>query len=60
LLEPLTGEAPARIRVCFLWRLRDERKFESPEALKAQIFKDVGSAKAYFRRTARDYAEPRL
>ena len=30
----------------------DERKFDSPEALKTQIFKDVTRAKAYFRRTA--------
>jgi riboflavin kinase/FMN adenylyltransferase len=50
LLDPLAGEAPRLIRVEFLWRLRDERKFESPEALKAQILKDVGRARAYFRR----------
>jgi len=30
--------------------VRDERKFENPEALKAQILRDVGRAKAYFRR----------
>jgi riboflavin kinase/FMN adenylyltransferase len=50
LLEPMGGDSPARIRVSFLWRLRDERKFESPEALKAQILRDVGRTKAYFRR----------
>ena len=44
---------PERIRVSFLWRLRDERKFENPEALKQQIFKDVARANAYFRRTGR-------
>jgi FAD synthase len=32
-----------------LKRVRDERKFESPEALKAQILMDVGRAKKYFR-----------
>ena len=50
LLEPLTGEAPRRIRVEFLWRVRDERKFETPEALKGQILRDVRAAQNYFRR----------
>jgi riboflavin kinase/FMN adenylyltransferase len=50
LLDPLAGESPRRIRVSFLWRLRDERKFDSPEALKAQIFRDVSRAETYFRR----------
>jgi riboflavin kinase/FMN adenylyltransferase len=51
LLDPLTGETPRRIRVDFLWRVRDERRFESPEILKAQILKDVRVALSYFRRT---------
>ena len=51
LLEPFDGATPERIRLEFLRRVRDERKFESPEALKAQILRDVGRAKAYFRRT---------
>jgi len=50
LLEPLTGETPRRIRVEFLRRVRDERKFDSPEALRAQILHDVGVAQRYFRR----------
>ena len=33
----------------FLRRVRDERKFESPEALKAQILRDVNRAQTYFR-----------
>lgn len=53
LLDALTGQAPRRIRVEFLWRLRDECKFESPEALKAQILKDVARSQAYFRRLRR-------
>jgi len=53
LLEPLVGTSPGRIRVAFLRRLRDERKFDTPETLKAQIFKDVGRTKAYFRRLER-------
>jgi riboflavin kinase/FMN adenylyltransferase len=50
LLDPLEGAAPDSIRLEFLRRVREERKFESPEALKAQIFRDVGRAKTYFRR----------
>jgi len=51
LLDPLTGDAPGRIRVEFLARLRSERQFESPVALKAQILRDVRAAQSYFRRT---------
>ena len=49
LLDAFAGDAPRQIRVEFLKRLRDERKFESPEALKAQILRDVARAKSYFR-----------
>jgi riboflavin kinase/FMN adenylyltransferase len=61
LLAPLEGGSPARIRIEFLKRLREERKFESSEALKAQIFRDVARAQAYFRRlsfTAETRREP--
>jgi riboflavin kinase / FMN adenylyltransferase len=52
LLEPLAvGDTPSRIRVEFLARLRGERKFESVEALKAQILRDASAARSYFRRT---------
>ena len=50
LLEALIGPAPRHIRVEFLWRVRDERKFETPEALRAQILRDVAAAQRYFRR----------
>jgi riboflavin kinase / FMN adenylyltransferase len=50
LLDPLEDPPPARIRVEFLCRVREERKFESPEALKAQILKDVRVAQTYFQR----------
>jgi riboflavin kinase/FMN adenylyltransferase len=50
LLDPLVSEAPARIRVDFLRRVREERKFETPEALRGQILKDVATAQKYFRR----------
>ena len=39
-----------RIAVEFLRRVRDERKFENAEALKAQILRDVNRAQTYFRR----------
>ncbi len=51
LLDPFTPPTPVRIRVEFLRRVRDERKFESADALKAQIMRDVARAQAYFRRT---------
>jgi riboflavin kinase/FMN adenylyltransferase len=50
LLGPLDGDTPRRIRVEFLWRVRDERKFATPEALRAQILNDVRAAENYFRR----------
>jgi riboflavin kinase/FMN adenylyltransferase len=50
LLDPLVGATPSRIRIEFLARVREERKFESPEALRARIMKDVGAAQRYFRR----------
>jgi riboflavin kinase/FMN adenylyltransferase len=52
LLEPLTGMPPERIRVEFLWRVRDERRFPTPADLKAQILRDVAVAQKYFRRVA--------
>jgi riboflavin kinase/FMN adenylyltransferase len=53
LLASLEGDSPARICVEFLRRVRDERKFENPAALKQQILRDVARAQAYFRRVAR-------
>jgi riboflavin kinase/FMN adenylyltransferase len=50
LLDPFAGDPPARIRLEFLRRVRDERKFESPAALKEQILRDVRVAQSYFRR----------
>jgi riboflavin kinase/FMN adenylyltransferase len=51
LLDPFSGETPHRIRLEFLWRIRDERPFESAAALKDQILRDVRVAQNYFRRT---------
>jgi riboflavin kinase/FMN adenylyltransferase len=39
------------VRVRFLYRLRDERKFSSIEQLKSQIARDVERANSYFERT---------
>lgn len=50
LLDPLEGEAPEQIRLGFLRRVRDERKFENPAELKAQILRDVEGARKFFRR----------
>lgn len=52
LLSPFEGHSPACIGVQFLRRVRDEKKFESPEALKTQILRDVDRARTYFRRLA--------
>lgn len=46
----LTESTP--IEVCFLMRLREERRFPSPDLLKAQILRDVGRARTLFRRSA--------
>ena len=53
LLDRFDGQTPARIEVQLLRRVRDEQKFDSPEALKTQIFRDVARAQAYHRRTAK-------
>ena len=50
LLDAFDGDTPHGIQVDFLWRLRAEMRFHSPEALKAQILKDVAAARRYFRR----------
>jgi riboflavin kinase / FMN adenylyltransferase len=44
----LTESTP--VEVCFLLRLREERKFASAEALREQIGRDVERARRYFRR----------
>jgi FAD synthase len=36
--------------VAFLHRLRDERRFDNPDALKARILEDARVARNYFRR----------
>src|SRR5208337_3077041 len=48
--EPVDLDDQTPIYVEFLLRLRGEREWPTPEALKAQILKDVARAKRYFRR----------
>ncbi len=45
----LTEQTP--LELCFLKRLRAERRFPTPEALRAQIMQDVARAQRYFRLT---------
>jgi riboflavin kinase / FMN adenylyltransferase len=52
LLEPLVAAAPIEIEVRFRRFVRAEQQFSNAEALKAQIVRDVGRAKAYWRRAA--------
>lgn len=47
--HPIELTAQTEIELTFLKRLRDEVKFPNPEALKAQIGKDVIRAQRYFR-----------
>jgi riboflavin kinase / FMN adenylyltransferase len=47
--EPIELSEETPIELEFLLRLRGEIEWPSPEALKAQIFKDVAKAKRYFR-----------
>jgi riboflavin kinase/FMN adenylyltransferase len=55
----LDGPPPVEVteatptEVCFLARLRGERRFPSPEALTVQIRRDVARAQNYFRRVPR-------
>lgn len=50
LLEPMGDTQPKHIEVSFLAFVREERKFESPEALKARILADVAVANRLHRR----------
>jgi riboflavin kinase/FMN adenylyltransferase len=47
--RPMTLDTDTSLRLLFLRRLREERKWPSPEALKEQIMRDVGQAQRYLR-----------
>jgi riboflavin kinase/FMN adenylyltransferase len=51
--EPIDLAETTPLELEFLMRLRGEITWPSPEALKAQIMKDVGRAKRFFRRAGR-------
>lgn len=53
LLEPPGNPPPAALRVEFLRRLRPEKKFPEPEALRQQILRDAERARTFFRRLER-------
>ena len=53
LLEPWDGTPPTHMEVSFLYRLRDERKFDSAQQLKSQILEDVRQAERYLWRLER-------
>jgi riboflavin kinase/FMN adenylyltransferase len=46
--EPIELNESTRLELSFLHRLRDERRFASPEELRAQIMRDVAEAKNIF------------
>ena len=46
--EPVTLDESTRLELTFLHRIRPERRFESPEALREQIGLDVRQALRYF------------
>jgi riboflavin kinase / FMN adenylyltransferase len=50
--EPIDMDEHTPINLEFLLRLRGEIQWPSPEALKAQIFKDVAKSKRFFRLSA--------
>lgn len=50
LLRTLEHPSPETLEVHFHRFVREERRFSSPAALKAQIMQDVGRAQAYWRR----------
>jgi riboflavin kinase/FMN adenylyltransferase len=47
--DPVAMHAETPLQLEFLLRLRAEQQWPNPEALKAQIFKDVARAKRFFR-----------
>lgn len=53
LLAPLEGPPPRTIRLEFLRRLREERRFPDAAALRAQILADARRARTWFRRLTR-------
>ena len=53
ILEPIPEISPGRIEVQFWHRLRNEKKFSGPEELRAQIARDIATARKFFTRLRR-------
>jgi riboflavin kinase/FMN adenylyltransferase len=53
LLDLEVETPPTRIEVRFWKRLREEKKFSSPEELRAQIARDIAAAHKFFSRLRR-------
>jgi len=53
LLDAQLSSPPKRIEVRFWERLRDEKKFNGPEELRAQIARDIARANKFFSRLRR-------
>jgi riboflavin kinase/FMN adenylyltransferase len=51
--HPIVLDAATPLRLTFLARLRDERQWPSPEALREQIGRDIQAARRYLRRLPR-------
>lgn len=51
LLGPVEAGSPDAIELKFLGKIRDERRFPSPEALREQILVDIEAAKRYFQQS---------
>jgi riboflavin kinase / FMN adenylyltransferase len=49
ILNAPVPEEVSEAKLSFLYRLRDEKKFDSPEELRAQIAIDVRRAQKFFR-----------
>lgn len=57
--EPVNLTESTPLRMSFLYRLREERRFPTPDALKAQIGQDVGRAQRFLRLCARQSSSGR-
>jgi riboflavin kinase/FMN adenylyltransferase len=53
ILEPIPEISPGRIEVEFWKRLREEKKFSGPDELRAQIARDISTARKFFTRLRR-------
>jgi riboflavin kinase/FMN adenylyltransferase len=58
LLSPFDGRTPEELCVHLRRRVREERTFPDPQALRAQILQDVQRANAYWRRLERYRSAP--